>query len=69
MMERKEKGNSPRPVLVLPFIDGQSSPTCSNCQPSRGMLLTPSIRLRIYDPALVEEDRLIDRSRVVFLPH
>lgn len=69
MMKRKEKRNSPRRSNVLPFIDGQFSPTCSSCQPSRGMLLTPSIRLRIYDPALVEEDRLIDRRRVVFLSH
>ena len=70
MIKRKEKGNSPRRTLDLPFIDDESSPTCSNCQPSMGMLLTPlspSIRLRIYDPALEEGDRLIARSLLVFL--
>jgi hypothetical protein len=66
MIERKEKGDSPRPFIDQPFILGQSSPTCSNCQPSRGMPLTPSIRLRIYDPALEEEDRLIGGSLLVF---
>lgn len=56
--ERKTSQTDSRP----PFYTQTVLPTCWNCQPSRGIALTPSSVLVSMTPLEVEEDRLIDDS-------
>jgi hypothetical protein len=66
-MERKEKDIFGKRSLDLLFIAVQSSPTCSKFQSSRGVLLTPSVRLLSMTPLIEEEDGLIERRLLVHL--
>lgn len=73
-MEKEEKGNLSKRNLDLPFIHGQFSPTCSNCQPSRrNRLLLPSSGLVSITPLEGEEkkeiDRLIDDTLSLLAPY